>query len=101
MKAEILHSYFPSIFPIKENDLQMEKDNIIDFEVRWASQMTFLKFPQVKPSSLCKVGVIRLPQSCFKCGRIKIMGDFPHSPTCQRESYNCQLSSKTNSDGQW
>lgn len=75
MKAEILHSYFPSIFSIKENDLQMEKGNIIDFGVRWASQVTFLNLPQVKTSSLCKVGVLQLPQSCFKCGSIKIMGD--------------------------
>lgn len=37
VKAELLHSYFPSIFSINENALQMETDNITDFEVIWAS----------------------------------------------------------------
>lgn len=74
MKAEIFHSYFSSIFPIKENDLQMGKNNIIYLEVRWVSQVPLLNLPQVKPSSFCKVGIIQLLHICFKCGRIKIMG---------------------------
>lgn len=52
MNAEILHFSFPSIFIIKENDLQMEKDNTMGFEVGWASWVTFVNLPQVKPNPL-------------------------------------------------
>lgn len=47
-----------SIFSFKENDLLLEKDNTMVFEVKWTLYVTFLNLPQVKSSSSHEMGRI-------------------------------------------